>query len=358
VGDFPDGRIGRLGTDEDRAANFTKEAIVQMAGNRNRQTGRRVIRAAFLGVSVVAALSATATLIAYPWGTDPQGDETSRTRSYYGTTYAAVAGAPNAAPASTTVQPLSKEEEYYVQYARESAAKANIRSKIERFVQNHGLQDKKVLEVGAGSGLLQDIVSDYTGLDISPTARRFFHKPFVEASATEMPFADNTFDALWSVWVLEHIPNPEKALAEMRRVLKPGGYIYLHPAFDVTWYAAQGYAVRPYSDLGVPGKLAKAVIPFTRSSAWHYLQHHQARAARYLQERLRPGPSRLHFTRLTPNYDQYWVADSDAAVSISRYDLYLWFTSRGDHCLGCPSESQLVLRDVSVDSYTIQVMKP
>ena len=31
------------------------------------------------------------------------------------------------------------------------------------------------------------------------TARQFFHKSFVEASATNMPFPDNSFDALWSI---------------------------------------------------------------------------------------------------------------------------------------------------------------
>ena len=54
-------------------------------------------------------------------------------------------------------------------------------------VQKYGLSDKRVLDVGSGDGSLQDLVTDYTGLDISESARRFYHKPFVAASATSMP---------------------------------------------------------------------------------------------------------------------------------------------------------------------------
>jgi SAM-dependent methyltransferase len=44
-------------------------------------------------------------------------------------------------------------------------------------------------------------------------------------AATDMPFPTGTFDVLWTVWVIEYLPNPEKALLEIRRVVKPGGYL-------------------------------------------------------------------------------------------------------------------------------------
>lgn len=101
-----------------------------------------------------------------------------------------------------------------------------------------------------------------------------------------MPFADNTFDGLWSIWVLEHIPNAERALLEMRRILKPGGYLFLMPPFEVSRYAAQGYEVRSYPELDWKGKLIKATIPLFRSKVFHYLQYHQVRALRSLGARL------------------------------------------------------------------------
>jgi SAM-dependent methyltransferase len=109
----------------------------------------------------------------------------------------------------------------YEAFALFMAEDAKIKQRVEEFTVKYGLKDKKVLEAGAGRGHLQDIVADYTGLDISETARKYFHKPFVRASAASMPFRDGEFDALWSIWTLEHVPNPEWALEEIRRVVKP-----------------------------------------------------------------------------------------------------------------------------------------
>ncbi len=125
-----------------------------------------------------------------------------------------------------------------------------------------------MLDVGSGLGYLQDAVANYTGLDISAAVAKHYHKRFVHGTATAMPFADNTFDAAWSIWVLEHIPNPEAALSEIRRVVKPGGLLYLQPAWDCKPWAAQGYEVRPYSDFGIGGKLIKASIPLRQSEAF------------------------------------------------------------------------------------------
>ena len=47
----------------------------------------------------------------------------------------------------------------------------------------------------------------------------------VRADATNLQFDDNTFDCVYSFGVLHHIPNVEKALSEIKRVLKPGGRI-------------------------------------------------------------------------------------------------------------------------------------
>jgi len=301
-------------------------------------------------------LSASLTLWCFPWNLDPEGDTTDQTRRYYERAYSAEKSASESKPASE-LTPLSAQEQYYVDYARAAANKAKVPERLADFIRTYGLKEKKVLEVGAGSGLLQDAVDDYTALDISPTAGRFFHKPLVEASATNMPFPDNSFDGLWSFWVLEHIPNPEKALLEMRRVVKPGGYMFLEPAFDVSEYAAQGYRVRPYRDFGLKGKLIKVTAAAAASVPFHYLQHHQVLALRYLGSRIGRGPSRLHFTRLTPNYDQYWEADSDGAISLSAYELYRWFITRGDKCLNCPSETQMVLHDVDIHTLIMQVIK-
>jgi len=47
----------------------------------------------------------------------------------------------------------------------------------------------------------------------------------------ELPFADDSFDFIMSQAVLEHVPDPFKAVSEMKRVLKPGGRLYAEFAF-------------------------------------------------------------------------------------------------------------------------------
>ncbi|MGI3785664.1 MAG: class I SAM-dependent methyltransferase [Janthinobacterium lividum] len=49
----------------------------------------------------------------------------------------------------------------------------------------------------------------------------------MESSAELIPFATETFDAVVGGYVLNHLPRPEVALAELRRVLVPGGRLAL-----------------------------------------------------------------------------------------------------------------------------------
>ena len=59
---------------------------------------------------------------------------------------------------------------------------------------------------------------DYTTTDIeSPLAD-------VKADICNLPFEENTFDVIFCNHVLEHIPDDTKAMQEMFRILKPGGY--------------------------------------------------------------------------------------------------------------------------------------
>jgi ubiquinone/menaquinone biosynthesis C-methylase UbiE len=133
------------------------------------------------------------------------------------------------------------------------------------FVEQYQLENSLVLAVGCGRRAFQDLVPHYVGVDLSESVARYLYKPFFGASATALPFHDNSFDAVWSIHVLEHDPGPEAALLEMRRVLKPNGLLYLSPAWYGRSWVAQGYPVRPYSDLGLKGKAVKASMPWRNS---------------------------------------------------------------------------------------------
>ena len=57
-------------------------------------------------------------------------------------------------------------------------------------------------------------------------------------SAINLPFADGSFSVVVSQEVLEHVREPRKVLAELVRVLKPGGLVYLQAPFIIGYHAA------------------------------------------------------------------------------------------------------------------------
>ena len=228
----------------------------------------------------------------------------------------------------------------YESTAAEAAEATNIKGQVANFVTKYHLQSKRVLEVGSGRGYLQDIVADYTGLDLSPTVAPKYHKPFVVGSATNMPFADSSFDAAWTVWVIEHIPEPERAFSELRRVVKPGGTVFLYVAWDCQPWFADGFDARPYEDFTLAGKLVKASLPLRRNRLFDYAHRIPIRMLRWAHHSVSGAGTKLHYRALEPNYKVYWQPDSDAAVSLDAYEAMLWFQSRGDTCLNCDSRAR------------------
>lgn len=93
-----------------------------------------------------------------------------------------------------------------------------------------------VLEVGCGRGHLTKRLSDrgvdIIGVDANPNASELAETSRVRSMhAEQLDFEDGTFDAIVSVHAIEHIPPLEEALAEMTRVLRPGGKAMLvYPA--------------------------------------------------------------------------------------------------------------------------------
>ena len=97
--------------------------------------------------------------------------------------------------------------------------------------------DERVLDVGCGTGFategLLEHVDDVHGLDQSvhqlqkAWAKLGKHDPvsFYLGDAERLPFADDSFDVVWSSGSIEYWPNPVATLAELRRVARPGGQV-------------------------------------------------------------------------------------------------------------------------------------
>lgn len=204
-----------------------------------------------------------------------------------------------------------------------------LQSSINKFQ----LHKKRCLEIGCGRGAFQDLVTDYVGVDISDSVKEYFYKPFYQASATELPFEDDTFDAIWTYAVLEHVPHPEKGLEEMRRVLKDNGILILLAAWQCRPWAADGLPLRPYRDLDLKGKLTKALIPVRNSVLFRSAYIFPSRLIRSIEFLLSKKPLEFKYKELNPNYTRFWMVDSDAVNSMDPYETILWFLSRGDLCV-------------------------
>jgi len=118
--------------------------------------------------------------------------------------------------------------------------RSNFEANI-RFLEGIGLlkENIKILEVGCGAGRLTNYLTqkgfNIIGFDISrnlikdgntryPDAMKFL------ASGDSMPFSNSTFDVVLSFDVLEHIPDVNEHILEVRRVLKKGGlYLFQTP---------------------------------------------------------------------------------------------------------------------------------
>lgn len=69
--------------------------------------------------------------------------------------------------------------------------------------------------------------------DIEPLLYKIIDAKIKGEDATSLSFADNTFDAVIGNHIMEHIPNDAKAMAEIYRVLKPGGRAILQVPYSV-----------------------------------------------------------------------------------------------------------------------------
>jgi ubiquinone/menaquinone biosynthesis C-methylase UbiE len=92
----------------------------------------------------------------------------------------------------------------------------------------------RVLDVGCGDGYgtykLHELGYKAVGADLSvemitKAKERLFDIPFFQADIGDLPFQSNSFDAILCINVLEWTETPALALKELRRVLKPGGFL-------------------------------------------------------------------------------------------------------------------------------------
>lgn len=127
----------------------------------------------------------------------------------------------------------------------------------------------KVLEVGVGTGLsLPDYKPhlEITGIDLAP---EMLHKArervtsegltnvkgLYEMDASNLEFPDASFDTVVAMYVITVVPDPEKVMRELARVVKPGGEVMLVNHFS--------------QEEGVRGWVERKMAPFADLVGWH-----------------------------------------------------------------------------------------
>ena len=99
-----------------------------------------------------------------------------------------------------------------------------------------GYSEKTVVNIGSGISRIGNAI-----INLDCCAYSGVH---IVADAVDLPFVDESVDMIISISLLEHMPEPEKALAEMIRVLKPNGYFYCAVPFMYPFHSAPNDYVR------------------------------------------------------------------------------------------------------------------
>ncbi len=101
--------------------------------------------------------------------------------------------------------------------------------------QNGNVKLDSVLDVGPRDGFIMTVLKqkgavDVKGIEISAPAVEYAKQKgldVIQGDVRQMPYLDGSFDLVTCLHVLEHCPEPEKAMAEMWRCVKPGGWLYV-----------------------------------------------------------------------------------------------------------------------------------
>lgn len=130
-----------------------------------------------------------------------------------------------------------KSREYFLEIERE---RYRYQHHIPQILSRADFRGKRVLEIGTGvgtdarhiigkGGLYIGVNVDQGSTDMTASALEAFALPGTveRCSATSLKYDDESFDVIYSFGVLHHIPDVEKAISEIYRVLKPSGTLLI-----------------------------------------------------------------------------------------------------------------------------------
>ncbi len=136
-----------------------------------------------------------------------------------------------------TPEEYIEQQEPRAQASEYRSTRDRLRRSIRRFFQHTGLipADVSVIDLGTRDGFALDYlkklgVGDRKGYELVPRAVDYAsgerQRPVHQGDIRDLPDeSPDSWDAALCVHVLEHVPEPERAVAEMCRIVKPGGHL-------------------------------------------------------------------------------------------------------------------------------------
>jgi ubiquinone/menaquinone biosynthesis C-methylase UbiE len=98
-------------------------------------------------------------------------------------------------------------------------------------------EDRDVVDIGCGRGILEaafgPLSKSFRSCDLNDI--NFFNLKVDVCSAENLPYGDNSFDTVMIISVIEHVPGPEKAIAECLRVIKDEGKLIVAIPHGFAW---------------------------------------------------------------------------------------------------------------------------
>ncbi|HEX7294914.1 MAG TPA: class I SAM-dependent methyltransferase, partial [Pyrinomonadaceae bacterium] len=118
-----------------------------------------------------------------------------------------------------------------------------IESLVERICSSIKSSTPRILDVGCGTGANLQMLAKHRnaeGVDVSQQAVAFCHHRGLDCvklgAIEQLPYENESFDLVTALDVIEHLDDDVAGLGEIRRVLRPGGYVLVFvPAFMFLW---------------------------------------------------------------------------------------------------------------------------